>query len=268
MRYKKIFATITLLAISSGDVFAQEETEKQVQDMSDPLAVYTQVGGGYTNHGINIKLGQAYDTGNPETLGMNIAEFIGGAGDAVGWDDDKTTLDDSFDSFRYRNFNVNLTNGRGSQIDVSIGFDETAFAEKSGTASYSIIQALPKVGSFNLYPLIGAGLNFGENIIEDDGTTDSGYSLNGSFYLVGLYSKYAITEKIWLNYNPFWLSSLGGAENYKDNAFGLNQGDILTHEFALSYQISPIFNVRYFANWNENVNYDDGNHRIEFNYQL
>ncbi|TOD47751.1 hypothetical protein CGJ69_01150, partial [Vibrio parahaemolyticus] len=46
------------------------------------------------------------------------------------------------------------------------------------------------------------------------------------------------------------------------------EDNILTHEFALSYQINPRANIRYFANWNEHVNFGDGDHRIEFNYQF
>jgi hypothetical protein len=238
--------------------------------MSDPLAVYTQAGAGYTNRGVNLKFGQAYDTGNPETAGMNVLEFIGGLGDAVGWDEDEDTLDNAFDSLRFRNFQVDLTNGRGSQIDIAMGFDETPLAEKSGTFSYSLIQSLPKLGRFNFYPLAGAGLAYGENVLDnpDTGDVDEGLSLMGGFALVGLYSKVALTDKVWLNYNPFWFSTLVGSDYYKDNAYGQGESDILAHEFAVSYQVSPVFNVRYFANWNDEVDFDDGDHRIEFNYQL
>jgi D-serine dehydratase len=48
--------------------------QKEVQDMSDPLAVYTQVGVGATNKGLNFKVGQAYDTGIATTAGMNVIE--------------------------------------------------------------------------------------------------------------------------------------------------------------------------------------------------
>ena len=71
-----------------------------------------------------------------------------------------------------------------------------------------------------------------------------------------------------LNYNPFYLSTLSGSNNYKDNAYGIGNDSILLHEFAASYQINPRLNIRYFANWNENVDFSDGDHRIEFNYQL
>lgn len=264
LRHNTVIAAITLLA--SPQLLAAND--KEVQDMSDPLAVYTQLGAGYTNRGVNIKVGQAYDTGKAITTGMNVLELIGGAGEAVGWDGDEDSLDNSFDELRFRNFGVNLENGRGSQLDINLKFDKTPLADMSGTISYSLIQALPKLWEFNFYPLAGAGLNFGENVRDDDGSVDSGYSVNGSFGLLGLYSKLVITDKLWVNYNPFWFSTLGGAGNYQDNAYGVGQSDILTHEFALSYQISPVFNARYFANWNEEVSFDNGNHRIEFNYQL
>ena len=63
---------ITLLSLSS----AMASEEKDVQDMSDPLAVYTQVGGGLTDKGANFKFGQTYDTGSDVITqiryGMNI----------------------------------------------------------------------------------------------------------------------------------------------------------------------------------------------------
>ncbi|TOA32346.1 hypothetical protein CGK30_16335, partial [Vibrio parahaemolyticus] len=61
--------------------------------------------------------------------------------------------------------------------------------------------------------------------------------------------------------------TLSGSSQYKD-AYYAGEDNILTHEFALSYQINPRANIRYFANWNEHVNFGDGDHRIEFNYQF
>lgn len=43
----------------SGSALAETQ---DVQDMSDPLSVYTQAGLGYTDKGLNLKIGQAYDT--------------------------------------------------------------------------------------------------------------------------------------------------------------------------------------------------------------
>ncbi|WP_198589565.1 hypothetical protein [Shewanella sp. 10N.286.51.B7] len=65
------------ISIMTSSAYAEEVIEKEVQDMSDPLAVYTQVGGGITDAGLNLKLGQTYDTNNPETMGMNIIEGKG-----------------------------------------------------------------------------------------------------------------------------------------------------------------------------------------------
>lgn len=241
--------------------------EKEVQDMSDPLAVYTQAGVGVTDKGINLKIGQTYDTGNPTTAGMNIIEVKGIYGDVFGWrGDNKTT--DSIDSFRFRNFTTNLSNGTATQIDANYNLRGNLAAEETLDVSYSFIKALPPQGKFTFYPLAGVGVSVGENALEDDGSIDSGYSTMGVYGLIGMYSKFTITDKIWINYNPFWLSTIAGSDNYKDNYYGLDQSHILTHEFVVSYQINPRMNLRYFANWNENVDFFDGDQRIEFNYQL
>ena len=113
------------------------------------------------------------------------------------------------------------------------------------------MQALPKLWRFNFYPLAGAGFAFGNNAVEDDGSIDSGFSIYGAYALVGMYGKFTITDKIWLNYNPFYLQALSGSDLYKENAYGLGNDNVLLHEFAVSYQINPRMNVRYFANWNE-----------------
>lgn len=102
----------------SGSALADSQ---DVQDMSDPLSVYTQAGLGYTDKGLNLKIGQAYDTGDTDTMAMNVLEIKGFAGDAIGWNG--RGADDSIDSLRYRNFSVDLTNGRGAQVDVNVAFD-------------------------------------------------------------------------------------------------------------------------------------------------
>lgn len=253
----------TFSALAENEAFSENE----LQDMSDPLAVYTQVGLGATNNGLNLKLGKSYDPGTPKTMAMNVVEIKGFFGEALGWDSGDTK-DNAIDSVRYRNFKVDMTDGRGSQIDVNYYFDANHLAEQSGDASYSMIQALPKMSIFNLYPLAGVGASFGNNVVEDDGRTGSGYSVNGTFGLIGMYGKMTITDKFWLNYNPFWLTTLSGSNTYKDNAYGENNSSLFTHEFIASYQINPRMTVRYFANWNENVDFSDGDHRIEVNYQL
>ncbi|WOT04471.1 hypothetical protein [Shewanella youngdeokensis] len=255
----------TLLAASlcfiASNAYAEDAVEKEVQDMSDPLAVYTQVGAGATDSGLNLKVGQAYDTGNASTMGMNILEVKGIAGEMTGWNGSSDT--DSIDSIRFRNFGVDLTNGRGSQFDANWDF-----STNQGTASYSFIQALPKMGPVNLYPLAGLGVAVGEPL---DGSTgpevSDRYDMHGTFYVVGLYSKITITDKIWLNYNPMYLGTVSGSDTFKDYGLGGDEA-LLAHEFAISYQMDPTQNIRVFANWDENTSFEDGEFRIEYNKQF
>ncbi|MDQ9093187.1 hypothetical protein RC083_16540 [Pseudoalteromonas haloplanktis] len=257
-KYLPILGLLPLISVAADD---------DVQDMSDPLAIYTQVGAGVTDKGINLKIGQAYDTGDATTAAMNIIEVKGVLGDSLGWRSDARTTD-SIDSFRFRNFTTKLTNGTATQIDANYNLNGNLVAEENMDVSYSFIKALAPMGAFTFYPLAGVGVSVGENAIEDDGSIDSGFSTMGVYGLIGMYSKIKITDKIWLNYNPFWLSTIAGSDNYKDNYYGYDESNILTHEFAISYQINPRMNLRYFANWNENVDFFDGDQRIEFNYQL
>lgn len=176
-------------------------------------------------------------------------------GQALDWNNDKNASD-SVDSFRFRNFSVNLNNGRGAQIDFNYNLQQ-----ESGLLSYSLLQALPKYSVFNLYPLAGLGL-----AIKND--SQQGYQIPGTAGLIGMYGKATVTDKIWLNYNPIYMTALSGSDDYKANAFGSNQKNIMTHEATASYQITPIMNVRYFANWSEYTAFSDGDHRIELNYQF
>ena len=256
---KNIILTASVFAslLASSFSLAQDE----VQDMSDPLAIFTQVGAGATNKGLNLKIGKTYDTGSDKTMGMNVLELKGFGGELVGWDG-SSQRDDSIDSFRFRNFSVNMENGRGAQIDISYGIEN-----ERADASYSFIQALPKFGPVQFFPLAGFGASIQNNAIGDNGI-ESGYTMPGTFALVGTYTKIEVTDKIWLNYNPMYMTALSGSDYYKSNAFGLGEGDQLFHEFALSYQFTPRFNVRYFANWNADIDFSEGDHRLEFNYQL
>ncbi len=253
---------ISALLIASAPFLAVAEENQDVQDMSDPLAVYTQAGLGITDKGVNIKIGQTYDSGKENVAAMNILEIKGFGGDVLGIRDNDEALygsvDDSIDSFRLRNFQANITNGRGSQFDMSYNVDKDAL-----DASYSILQALPKMGPINLYPLAGAGVT----VANDYSGDNVGYEIPGTFTVVGMYAKVALTDKIWINYNPMYMHTLSGSDTYKETYFG-NESGILAHEFALSYQITPRSNIRYFANWNEKVDFADGDHRIEFNYQF
>ena len=260
---KQILINIFLITSLSVNIMAEDvnSTKKEVQNMSDPLAIYTQGGFGFTNKGLNIKIGQTYDTGSSTTAGMNIIEIKGIAGDILGWDDEEK-VSNSVDSFRFRNFTVSSLTGRGSQIDINYNLHKEA-----GVASYSLMQALPKLGGLNIYPLAGVGLAFANNALEDDGSTDSGFSVPGVLGVVGMYAKYSVSDKIWLNYNPTWSVGLAGSDLFMDHGFENNE-NVLAHEFIFSYQFTPRFNVRYFSNWSENIDFADGDQRIEFNYQF
>jgi len=251
-----------LIASTSFSSIAEEQTD-EVQDMSDPLAVFTQGGVGFTDKGLNLKIGQTYDSGKENVAAMNVFEIKGIGGDVLGLrDNDKAlygNVDDSIDSFRIRNFQANVTNGQGRQFDMTYNVDSDSL-----DASYSILQALPKMGILNLYPLAGAGVTVANNY---DGEGDNGYEIPGTFTVVGMYSKIALTDKIWINYNPMYMHTLSGSDLYKNGYFA-GDNNILTHEFAISYQLTPRSNIRYFANWNEKVDFADGDHRIEYNYQF
>ncbi|GAA4893745.1 hypothetical protein [Ferrimonas pelagia] len=246
---KHLVTTTAIAALLSAPAFAEEE---QLQDMSDPLAVFTQAGMGYTDKGLNIKIGQTYDTGIENVGAMNVFEVKGFMGDTLGWRDE---ANDSVDEVRLRNFRADLTTGRGSQVDASYNFNNEA-----GSVSYSFLQALPKMGPVQLFPLAGLGLTVANN-------AERGYEIPGAFAVIGVFGKLQITDKIWLNYNPMYMSALSGSEVFKNMGF---EGDssVLMHELAASYQFTPRFNMRYFANWSENTDYNDGGHRIEFNYQF
>ncbi len=257
---KNIYLTALPILFAANAVVADEK----IQDMSDPLAVYTQAGIGFTNQGINLKFGATYKTSIDTEMGMNIFEVKGIAGESVGWDN-SNVRNDSIDSVRYRNFVVDLTNGRGSQFDLNYNTstNPNQLASEVGTLSYSMIQALPALGPVNFFPLAGLGVAFGNNLMGEN----DGYTVPGTLGVVGMYSKITITDKIWLNYNPMYMQTLSGAKWYVDGFFA-GDDSVLTHEFTASYQIQPRFNVRYFANWDENTNFADGNHRVEFNYQF
>lgn len=252
------------------DVQTTEENnstkDDSLADMSDPLAVFSMTGFGVTNRGINLKLAKSYDTGSPDKMAMNIIEIKGILSDTLGWEDFSTNpskdATDSVDSIRVRNFSVNPTTGSGAQIDLSYDFNSA-----SGGLSYSILQALPAMGRFNLFPLAGAGVAFANNALQDDGTIASGYSIPGTFATVGMYAKFTVTDKIWLNYNPIWNATLSGSDLYTEHGFA-GHSSILLHEAIISYQINPRTNIRYFANWNQYLDFADGDHRIEINYQF
>lgn len=251
-----LITPMLLTAMASASATAEE---KEYKDMSDPMAVYTQLGGGITDKGFNIKIGQTYDTGSETTMGMNIIEVKGIGGELFDIRDSSeplySSVDDSIDTIRFRNFSVDVTNGRGTQIDANVNFDKNTL-----DAAYSLMQALPKMGFMQLYPLAGVGVSLANDKAE-------GYQVPGVYAAAGFYGKFTISKNIWLNYNPLWLTTVSGSDSYKDTYFA-NDSHIFTHEFIASYQINPRANVRYFANWNPEVDFADGDHRIEFNYQF
>lgn len=233
--------TIMLSAASlllTSPAFAQN-----YQDMSNPLSVYSQIGAGVSNDGLHVKFGHAYDTNNENTKAMHVLEIKGFFGDSL-WLDGN----DSVSEMRYRHFNVDVTNGLGSQFDANWDFDNDI-----GYASYSLIQALPSIGRLQLYPLAGVGMNVA------DGKDNVGYYLPSSFGVVGMYSKLELTDSLWLNYNPMYTSQLGGDSNFK-SLYGIQ------HETALSYQLDERQNVRAFWNWGENM--DGTDFRVEYNIQF
>ncbi len=247
---------LLICACSSQLVWAQEAEE--VQDMSDPLAVYTQAGMGMTDRGLNLKIGRSYDTGESNTAAMNIFEVKGFLGNKIGWSDGRSN---SIDSLRFRNFHANHKNGRGRQIDVQYDLKNEA-----GNASYSFIQAIPKLGPVSLFPLLGAGINF-RNAVDESGERVGGYEIPGTFAVVGSYGKISFTDNLWFNYNPMWFATLSGSDEYTRTGIE-GESSMLTHEVALSYKVSPRLSVRLFSNWSQSTDFKDGSHRIEFNYQL
>lgn len=97
----KCFAVVN----DSTDTVASlnSQAQDEIQDMSNPLGIYTQIGTGITNKGLNFKMGKTYDTHNPETAAMNILEIKGIMGEELGWTGNNQR-DNSIDSFRLRNF--------------------------------------------------------------------------------------------------------------------------------------------------------------------
>ncbi|WP_394151220.1 hypothetical protein [Vibrio maritimus] len=246
---------------------ALNQDTKHLQDMSDPMAVYTQAGMGITDKGLNLKVGRAYDTGEAHTMAMSVVEVKGFAGEALGWSG-SSERDDSIDNVRFRNFKVDTTNGRGRQFDINYNVEQQAL-----DSSFSLIQALPKLGPVQLYPYIGGGARIqngkftGSRVDQATGVAIEqdqylGYTIPGVYGVIGGYSKINITDKLWLNYNPTWTVPIAGSKTWTESE------SIYMNEFTVSYQFTPRFNARYYANWRSDQSYLEGDQRIEFNYQF
>ncbi len=250
LKLTTIGTLICTCALVSAPLFAED-----VQDMSDPLAVYTQAGAGVTDKGLNIKIGNTYDTGNPDTMAMNIIEIKGFGGELLGLDGN-----DSINSVRFRNFSLDTTNGRGAQIDVNWDFNNN-----TGNASYSLIQALPAMGPVQFYPLAGVGVTITDSAEIRGQSSDIGsvgYALPSSYGVIGTYTKITITDKIWLNYNPMVIAT------FNDNEFMSDRMDGVHHELAASYQLNPRQNIRLFGNYADTQMNDEWEWRVEFNHQF
>ncbi|MFV0477268.1 MAG: hypothetical protein ACK5ME_05470 [Parahaliea sp.] len=261
-RCKNIPLFIITIITMAGFVPSHAETTETeaLQDMSDPLAVFTQTGLGVTDKGMNIKFGQTYKPSTPGYAAQNVIEIKGIGGELFDIrDSDKPlyrNVDNSIDSFRFRNFKVAVAKGVGTQLDMSYNVDADAL-----DTSYSFIKAMPPVlGAINFYPLLGAGVTIANEV------SDDGYEILGTFAVAGMYAKATLSRNIWLNYNPLYLHTFSGSSNYQDGYYA-GDSHLLTHELAISYQINPRTNIRYFANWNTKVDFADGDHRIEINYQ-
>lgn len=53
MLLRRSIVSVAVLAFSGASIAQEAAQESEVQDMSDPLAVYTQAGFGYTDKGLN-----------------------------------------------------------------------------------------------------------------------------------------------------------------------------------------------------------------------
>lgn len=214
--------------------------------MSDPLAVYNRAGAGITNNGINLKFGLEYATPDDNNQAMHVLELKGIGGELLGWSDhDKR--DDSIDSVRYRNFQLSKKDNRGTQLDIDWNFDSD-----TGSASYSFLQGTPKLGAFQFFPLAGVGV-----MVSDE--KEDGIGIPGGFAMVGIYAKATLSERVWLNYSPMYKVGVGGQ---------LTDWNQLEHEFSASYKINQRQNLRFYANWDSDTRFEDGDFRIEINHQF
>ncbi len=238
IRRKIIFIMSLVLA---STIFAEEKKETEVADMSDPMAIYTMVGGSYGNSGADFKFMKTLESDNPTGGRALIGEAKGGF-----------KGDELFSDYRLRYFEADFKTGRGNSIDVMYNS-----ASERGTVTTGIMQALPLTEKFTLYPIVGAGLAFSQDELQ-------GINSPGAFLNFTLYSKYQLTDKIWFNYNPSYNHGIYGADTFKDNLKG-EEG--LNHEFIASYQINPISNVRAYYNVNQ-ANLDDGVWKLEYNRQI
>ncbi|WP_318513705.1 hypothetical protein [Photobacterium leiognathi] len=89
-----------------------------------------------------------------------------------------------------------------------------------------------------------------------------GYAIPSSYVVVGTYAKVDVTDKIWLNYNPMYISTLN------NNEYMSNLLDGFHHEAAVSYKLNDRQTIRTFANWDHDTQFKKGDFRLEFNHQF
>ena len=258
----KLSSAVALSTLAATSFAAENEAPK---DMSDPMAIYTSGGISYGTNGLNLKMMKTLDTGSATDLSALIVEVKD-----MNFHDNNDSVrgkERSSDpsELRLRKFDVDMTTGRGISYDIVQNLDKTPSEEvlnKQGMASIGMMQALPLVkGVWTAYPIIGAGLWYGED--EQDGIETSGMSLNFT-----MYNKFQVTDKIWLNWNLTYMQGIYGKDSFKDNMNSAD--DSLSHEFIASYQIDPTNNLRlWYNNSQKNFTNDDtGETRLEFNHQF
>lgn len=253
---------LTLASIATiSQAIAADDTE--TQDMSDPLAVYTQLGASYGTNGINLKLGKTLDTGSATDMSMFLFEVKGIYGEHMKHQGSSSLTPESANNgiseLRFRKFDVDMTNGRGISMDVIHNFDTN-----SGTASLGMIQALPKVGIWQAFPIIAAGVEYNDGSKHSATNEASGLHSDFVFASFTLYNKFQLTDTIWANYNPIYTQAVFGDVHYTENLKGSNG---LTHEFILSWQMTPTQNFRLWYNASQNQ-FADGDFRLEYNQQF
>ncbi len=268
----KLVSAVALSSLAATAVAAEAEAGKDAKDMSDPMAIYTSGGISYGTNGLNLKVMKTLDTGSATKLSAVIVE----AKDMDFADDGDvrhgTERSSGVSNLRLRLFNVDMTTGRGLSYDIIQNLDNTGdqarnvnpnskALNKMGMASVGMMQALPKIGFWQTYPIIGAGLWYGEDV--EKGIDTSGVSLNFT-----MYNKFTVTDKIWLNWNLTYVHGIYGSDSFKDNMNSAD--DSLGHEFIASYQIDPRNNLRLWYNASHKQFNDDntGETRLEFNHQF
>ncbi len=253
-KFVKLTGALVMSGIAATSFAA--ETEKEVQDMSDPMAIYTSGGISYGTNGLNLKMMKTLDTGSKTDLSAIIVEIK----DMDFADDGDvrhgTERSSAPSNLRLRKFDVDMTTGRGISYDIMHNTDKDA-----GMLSVGVMQALPINSFWTAYPILGAGVWYAED--EQNGIDVPGVTLN-----LTMYNKFTVTDKIWLNWNLTYAEGIFGKEEFKDDRNSAS--DSLVHEFIASYQIDPRNNLRLWHNTSQDkMNEDDtGETRLEFNHQF